>query len=225
MSLRRAAPMVAVALLCMVPMAHAAGGWMIGVNGGWTFPTGDYGSADSTGLEAQSGPQVGLEVSYMVNERVAVGIDGTWIQNTHKAEGDVYDLGGGTTLTANKDKFKIMRFGAHARFMMPMKDSSVHPYGLVGIGVYNMKEDYEYTLAGGGAPTTVFTDESDNVDQPGSRFGGRIGLGAMFKAAEKISIDVRGDFNFISMDENKTGISSAQFMGLQAGLIYHIMPK
>src|SRR5262245_52975770 len=217
--------LVVTALLCMAPAARASGEWMIGLNGGWTFPTGDYGSKDSTGLEANSGPQAGLEVSYLVNNRWAFGASGTWISNTHEAEGDVVDLGGGTTLTANKDKFKILHFGAHAKYLFPVEKPAVRPYAVLGLGMYNLKEDYEYTLAGGGAPTEVFTDENDNAEQPGSRFGGSLGVGALFKVAAKVSIDGRANYHWVSMDKNKFTVSSVQFFGLQAGIVYHVQPN
>lgn len=224
--LRKRSLLIAVlALALTAPAAHAAGAWMIGVNGGLTIPTGDFGSDDpNTGLDAKSGPQFGLDICYMVNDKIAVGVDGSWVQNKHGAEGSVEDLGGGLTLTANKDKFKVLRFGAHGKYMFPMEGSSVHPYVTLGAGIYNLKEDYEYTLDDG-VTQTVFTDESDNVEQPGSRIGGKAGLGASFKATDKVNIDVQANFNYISLDKDKFGISSAQYIGLQAGVSFNIMPQ
>jgi opacity protein-like surface antigen len=222
--LRKSSLLIAVvALVLAAPVAHAAG-WTIGVNGGLTIPTGDFGSDDpNTGLDAKSGPQAGIEFGYMVTDKIAVGVDGSWIRNKHGAEGSIEDLGGGLTLTANKDRFKVLRFGAHGKFMFPMEGSPVRPYVVLGAGIYNLKEDYEYTLDDG-VTQTVFTDESDNVEQPGSRPGGRIGFGANFKAAENVGIDVQANFNYISIDKDKFGISSAQFIGVQAGVSFNIMP-
>jgi opacity protein-like surface antigen len=211
----------AVALVLVVPVAHAAG-WTIGVNGGMNVPMGDF--KDS--LDAKSGPQVGIDISYHVNDKISVGVDGGWSVNKHEGEGDVEDLGGGSTLTANKDKFQSLRFGAHGKYMFPMADSPVHPYLVVGAGMYNLKEDYEYTFYDPSGPTTlVFTDESDNVEQPGSRIGGKVGLGASFKATEQVSIDVQANYNFITMDEAKVGLSNVQYIGVQAGVSFNVMPK
>ncbi len=223
---RTCALVVAVAaLLVVVPGAKAAGSWSIGATGGVTIPVGDFGKSDSTGLDAGTGPQAGIDICYHLNERVAIGVDAAWVQNKHGAEGSVEDFGGGQTLTANKDKFKILRVGAHAKFMVPMEGSRLGPYGVVGLGLYNFKEDYEYTLAGGGAPTVVFTDESDNVEQPGSRFGGKVGIGTTIQANEKFGFHVQGDYNYIRLDKDKFGLSSVQYIGIQAGVHYNIMPQ
>jgi opacity protein-like surface antigen len=219
---------VLVALLAVVlaaPVVHAAGGWTIGVNGGASIPSGDF-KDETNGLDAKTGFLAGLEIGYMIKENICVGVDGAMVRNKHGAEGSVEDLGGGSTLTANKDKFNIMRFGAHGKYMFPMAESPVHPYVVVGGGIYNLKEDYEYTLYDPSGPTTiVFTDESDNVDQPGSRPGFKGGLGATFKATDKVNIDVQGTYNFISLDKAKFGFSSVKYIGLQAGVSFNVMPK
>lgn len=220
---RRGTFLIVVMALCLAPAAHA-GGWMIGLNGGWTFPTGDYGSADSSGLGATSGPQAGLEVGYMVTDRIVVGIDGAWVRNPLGQQGLVVDLGGGLTSTNNWDRFDILHVGAHAKFLVPMEGRSVRPYGMLGVGVYHVTHDYEYVVVDGGR-TDIFSDEIDNDYQPGARVGAKLGLGAMFRASETIGIDLRGEFNFISMNKDRAGISSAQYLGLQAGLVYNIMPK
>ena len=219
--------MAVIALVLVVPVAHAAG-WMIGVNGGMTIPTGDFGSDDpATGLDAKSGPQAGLDISYMVNDKIAIGVDGSWVQNKHADEGSVETNPiTGETLTADKDKFKFLRFGAHGKFMFSMAGSPVQPYAVVGAGVYNVKEDFKYTYFDPSTSTTiVFTDENTSFEQPGTRPGGKVGLGASFKAAEKVNIDVQANYNFISMDKDKFGVSSLQYIGVQAGVSFNIMPQ
>jgi outer membrane protein W len=227
MSWKSSLLVVAVALLAGVPEARAAGGLMVGVNGGVTIPTGDFGSSDATnGLGAKAGPQAGLEVSYMVNDRFAIGVDGSWLSNKLGVEGTVEDLGGGLTLTVNKDKFRLLRFGAHGKYMFPMEGSPVSPYAVVGAGIYNLKEDYEWTVFDSNTSTSVvFTDESASSNQIGSRPGGKLGFGTTFKATDKVGIDVQVSYNVISLDKAKSGISSAQYIGIQAGVNFNIMSR
>jgi hypothetical protein len=218
---RRGTLLIVIALLSAAPAARAAGRWTLGVNGGWTFPTGDYASTGANGLGATSGPQGGLEVGYVATERIIVGLDGAYVKHGQANEGDAVDVGGGFTLVNVKDQFPMPRVGAFAKFLVPLQNPSIRPYGLLGLGAYDPRHDYEYRLDDSlGVPTDTFTDELDNAEQPGWRAGGRIGLGALFQASETIDIDVRGDFHVISLNQNLYGISSIQYLGLQAGAVY-----
>jgi len=98
------------------------------------------------------------------------------------------------------------------------------PYGLVGVGIYNLKEDYEYTYFDG-SMETVFTDESDMVEQPGSKFGFRLGAGASYMVSPKIAVGVAADYNHVSIDKDKFGISTVPWLSFRGRITYHIMPK
>ena len=69
------------------------------------------------------------------------------------------------------------------------------------------------------------TDESLAIDQPGSRFGGKLGAGAPFKAAKMFDIDVAANYNYISLDKDKFGISSLSYFDVHAGVVFHLMSK
>jgi opacity protein-like surface antigen len=201
------------------PASAGKGAWEVGLVGGIGSPTGSF--KDS--LEAKSGPQGGLEICYHITDVIAVGVDGSWNRNKHKGEGDVEDLGGGTTLTADKDRYTITQFGIHGRYMVPTS-GPLDPYGLVGVGIYNLKEDYEYTYFDG-SMETVFTDESDMVEQPGSKFGFRLGAGASYMVSPKIAVGVAADYNHVSIDKDKFGISTVPWLSFRGRITYHIMPK
>jgi len=212
----------ALALLAVAPVANAAGGWTISLNGGLGIPTGDF--KDS--LEAKSGPQFALDICYHLSDLFAVGVDGGMNQNKHGFEGDVEDLGGGATLTADKDKFIAWHAGVHGKYMIPMQ-GKVHPYGVLGVGIYNLKEDYEYTFNDGAGTIVTFTDEADeaagNFEQPGSRLGGRIGLGAMYQATGQVGVGIEADYNMITMDKDKFDVSSLQYLTVRAVVSYNLM--
>ena len=213
------------ALPLIASVAYAKGKCEFGLNGGVGIPTGDFGSSDTTsGLDAKTGPTIGAIFFYFVTDKVAIGVDGTWNKNKHAAEGTVENLGGGATLTANKDKFKGWHLGAHGKFMIPT-EGKVSPYGLLGVGVYHLAEDYEYTLDDGACGITKFTDEGDQVVQPGSRLGGRIGVGTMIDTSPQIGVALEGDYNLIKMDKDKFGVSSLKYITVRGGLYYKFTPK
>jgi opacity protein-like surface antigen len=237
MSRRTIATVLSLALsLALIPVAAHAAGWEIGLNGGVGLPMGDF--KDENLLDAKSGPQGGIDICYHVNDKLAVGVDGSWNQNKHGAEGSVEDLGGGSTLTANKDKFKAIQYGVHGKYMFPMS-GSFKPYAMVGVGFYDLKEDYEYTYYDAGTMTsTVFTDESDvstgYFEQQGARFGFKFGVGGMYMTSPKIGIGVSADYNSISLDKAKFGTvspgdpeppSTAPYLSIRARISYHILPQ
>lgn len=225
MTLRSLAPAFIFVLALSSPWvpawAAAPGGCDLALSGGIGLPTGDFG--DENLMDARTGPQIGIEFDYDVAEAFAVGVDASWNRNKHGAEGSVEDLGGGITLTADKDRFTTLQFGAHGRYKVPL-GGPVTIYGLLGLGVYNLKEDYEYTYDDG-VTQTVFTDESDDFEQPGSRLGGRLGAGATYMASPTVGIGVGFDFNHVAMDKDKFGVSSVQYLSVRGRLVYHFASK
>jgi opacity protein-like surface antigen len=206
--------------LLAVPVAHA-GSWTIGLNGGLCKPTGDVGK------DLKMGPAGGLEVGYQLNDKLTIGADGTWNRNKHKDVGVVEDLGGGDTYTLDKDNVNIINGGVHAKYMIPVGEASkISPFGLVGLGMYKVKEDYQETLVLSGT-TYVSTDES-NGDSGDTRFGGKFGAGAVYKATEQVGISLQGEYNIVTLDTAGAPPdtpSTFKFFGIRAGLNYHIMAK
>ena len=145
----------ALAALCLAGPA-AAGSWMAGVHGGMSMPMGDF--ADENLADAQSGFTFGVGLGYMASEMFAVGLELDMMSNKHGAEGETFDFGGGS-ITAEKDKFKTMHVGVTGMAMMPTS-GPLKPFALVGLGLYNVKEDYEYRADTG----EVFTDENEDAE-------------------------------------------------------------
>jgi len=73
--------------------------------------------------------------------------------------------------------------------------------------------------------SAVFTDESDGFNQIGTRPGGRVGFGTTFKATDRVGVDVQASYDFISLDKSKSGVSSAQYVGIQAGVNFSLMSR
>lgn len=179
----------AVALVLMAPLAHAAakGDWSIDFNGGTGIPMGDFKDAAKLGFMG------GVGATYMVSNALGLGVDGAFIKNSPSD-----DLK--TFLDPVTVKFSMLQGGAHVKYMFPMsEESKINPYVVAGAGIYNFKAKFEGT----GAPA----EESD------SKFGGRGGLGLMFKASGNVNVGMEGTFHHIATDG-----SSTQFVGLQAAV-------
>lgn len=207
-----------VAILLAAPSVDAAGNWTIGVNGGVSKPTGDFGQ------EHKVGPLAGIDICMHVNDRFAVGVEGSWTQNSHKDEGVVEDLGFGDTYTLNEDTIIDISGGVHGKYVFPVGTGKVAPYGLLGLGFYNVKENYTETLFLGGT-TFVHTDESDGVKSE-TRFGGKVGAGAVYQATEQVGISLQAEYDIVTIDTSSAAAgtpSTFKFLGVRAGLNFHIL--
>lgn len=210
----------AFAIVLAAPVAHGASAksFMINVHGGAGLPMGDF--KDENALGAKTGWQFGGGVDYMLTDQLAIGVDGSYGKNKYALEGEPLDAGGGETWTYDPDKFTTRQLGAHAKWMFPTQ-SPVSPYALIGLGAYNIKENWTRTIMSGGTVTAV----EEGIFGTRTRFGGKLGFGATYKATEMVGIGIEGDYNFVSTDKATTGSSSLQYIGLHAGVSFNVMPK
>lgn len=179
--------MVAVLVSLFAVNAFAAGTTVIGVNGGVLKGTGDFGDATKTGFGG------GIFADYMFNSMFAAGVDFSWNTVKHQDDGEdaaVVFPGTGASGTID-DKFTIMNYGAHGKYMFPMGSSPVHAYALVGLGMYNLKEDFSVT----GLPSESPSD---------TKFGGRGGLGIEYMMNSQFGIGAEGNFHVISTEGTST---------------------
>lgn len=187
-----------VALLFMVvvtaPQAHAAKGSMtLGVNGGMLIPSGDFADGFKTGwFGAVSG-------DYGVNDKCSVGLEVGMSGTKHEDDGTnaalVYP---GLTGTI-KDQATIMPILLRGKYMFPTSAEKVHPYVVLGVGMYNFKEKFE---------TDNFSEEPSDT-----KFGGRGGVGVTYMASPQVGIGVEGSYHYISTD-----VKSTTFMTITAGV-------
>ena len=212
--------LVAVALVVSAPVVHAAGGWTLGVNGGISKATGDFGK------ELKVGPAAGIDICMHVNDRFAVGADANWTTNSHKDVGVVESLGGSDTYTLNEDKLTDISGGVHGKYMFPAGEGRVSPFAMLGVGFYRVSENYMETIVLGGT-TFINTDESDGLKAE-TRLGGKGGAGFVFKANEKVGVTVQGEYNIVTLDTAGAPAgtpSTFKFFGVRAGVNYHIMKQ
>ena len=204
------------ALSTLAQMAIAEG-WTVSVQGGTSVPTGDF--ADKEKADAQTGWAVGGSVDYLWNEMWAFGVDGSWNQNTQGAEGQVVDLGGGSTRSLDEAKFKTWQVGAHAKYFFPTSaQMPVKWYGLAGAGVYAFNEDVSETLTSGGTSSSTSSQLTDK------RAGMKLGLGGTWWANPQVGVNVGADYNVAFLDKDVSPFSSLQYLGAYAGVTYSI-PK
>jgi outer membrane protein W len=225
MSKKTSLLMAFLALTLTASMAQAAPHFSIGVNGGLSLPTGDFG--DETLLDAKSGFLIGGCIDYQFNDMFTVGVEGAFMSNKHGIEGTTTDLSppAGDFVTYDKAKFTTIPVLLHGMYWLPMKDSKLHPYGLLGLGIYSVKYKEEGHGVLLGTPFT-YTSESD----PKSKFGGKLGLGGEWMASEMVGVSLGANYNFITLDkaDNESspgandGPSSLQFADVTLGLHWHM---
>lgn len=189
------------AMLLLVPAAtaSASGGWLIDVRGGVGLPMGDYGDAFKSGL------MIGVEATKMMSTNLGIGVDGGYIKNNPNDENQAaLDATFGTGTDADA---KFMRYGAHAKYMLGAAGSKTMPYFVAGAGMYNFK--FQVTPPGG--PETSASDTD---------FGIRGGMGLNMMLSQKMGLGFQADFNDVFTEGNST-----QFIGLSAGLHWHLTPS
>src|SRR5437867_226303 len=176
--MRRTSVLVFMALaMVALPIGSAfAAGWSITAFGGGGVPTGDL--ADEQKGNAKFGYQIGGALDHAVNDMWTLGVDGSWVQNKNDDEGKTIDFGFGP-VTVDEAKYKTWQVGGHAKYMFPMQNASMNPYALVGLGAYNTKLHVKVT-----DPSSGQSAEDDFKFD--TRFGGKIGLGTMFRANDMI---------------------------------------
>ena len=221
MKLRTIAPTLIAALALLGWAATApAGEYDLSFSGGFSVPTGDF-----KDIDAETGPQIGVDLHYHFSPAVALGVDLSWMRNKHAGEGETEDLGGGVLVTAEKDRYNTIHYGVHGKYFFSTA-GSLDPWVVLGLGFYNLKNDYEYTVDDGVNPPVTFTDESDEADglfeQPGSRFGYRLGAGVTYMTSPKMGIGLGFDYNSISIDEDEFGISSAPFYSILGRITFRL---
>jgi len=216
----RSLALVAAVMALAAPAVQAAAPKtvVIHVNGGINLPTGDFKNENL--LDARTGYQFGGGIDYMLTEKIAIGVDGSFNKNKHGAEGDTLDLGLGDTYRLDKDRFTTLQAGVHAKWMFPMQNRPIGPYALIGLGAYRTKEAWTETYTLSGTATT-----SSGEYSYGKRIGGKLGLGADYQVTEQVGIGLEGDYNFISQDKARTGSSSLQYLGVHAGVSFNVMAK
>jgi hypothetical protein len=208
----------------LVPSSASA--LSLNVTGGLSMPTGTFGE------DAKSGFTLGAGLFHDVNDMLAFGIEGSWHRAEHEAVGTIIEVDPGVFFTLDQDRFSVLQFGPALRVTLAGAGSPVRPYFLAGVGIYNIQEDYAYTVDDG-ATIERFTNEDDEADglfeQIGTRFGAKLGVGALFQAGGRVGFGVDASWHIVTLDEDDvltplSGESSLQFFGIQGALVFDLSP-
>ena len=156
------------------------GNWTLGIQGGMSKPTGDYGTV------ANSGWNFGGQADYAMNAQWGLGGDLAYHANTAS---DVVNaalvadpfFGPGTEM-----KFSTIQYGVHTTFKIPTQGSNMFPYLQLGMGGYNVKS----TISGGLLP--------GDISQ--SKFGYNMGGGVDFRATPVVNLGINGTYHYVSAD-------------------------
>lgn len=179
---------------------------------GVTIPLGDF-AADSLG-GAQTGFQFGVALDAMFTKSLSAGVEFDWGVNNNILEGEKINQGGGFYTRYETNQYEIRQYGVRGRYFLPT-NSHFHPFGLVGIGAYDINGKYE--VAFGGPVPTAEVKQKGKTDF-GTRFGWRLGLGFEHEASPQIRLGLSAEYNNVSMDQAKYSSSSAAFWGIRASI-------
>lgn len=191
---------VVTTLALLLPVAAQAdkGDIVLGYRGGAAVPTGAFGNWWKAGLD------LGISGAYAVSPKILVGVDASYAKN--KASTDYEDMFDDFGIT--DASFTTIQAGAHGAFMLMSGDGQVQPYVLLGAGIYNVKDKWEYSGGEDDVSTTAI--------------GGKIGGGANFRVNPKIGIDLQVAFNATSTKEEDIGHDTTPYVSVRGGLTYTI---
>ena len=202
---------IGLGLLCLLSASPAlAGGYSIGVMGGLTSPTSDFGDAYNSGYN------IGGTLDYKMNALFGVGLDAGYHSSNAS---DLYELGltigglldgmaAGTTIN---DKVNAFQYGLHATVTPPLV-GPIHPYAQLGVAEYSLKEE------------ATSSDPSYNgafvFDQSKSLFGWNAGAGLDFSMVPTTSLGIVALYHDVNSKDDFG--SNATWFAVNAKLTFHI---
>ena len=177
-----------------LPVSAGAAGFVVGVHGGVTVPSGDFGDYWDTGF------LFGGYAEYLMSEAFALGVDVNYATNNPS---DFYteEFPG-----SDDSEFQYLNIGAHGKWTYLASGSPLRPYGVFGGGMYSVKEKFQ---------DETFAEEFDQTS-----FGLMGGLGLSWLATTSLRLELEANYHHVFTSEEDIGHSSAPFFGVQAGLAY-----
>ena len=172
--------------------AFAAGGFVVGVHGGATVPSGSFGDYWNTGYI------VGGYGEYQMKEAWALGLDVNYATNNPADDAGV---------PSDADEtFSYINVGGHAKWTYLAQGSPLRPYLLGGGGYYSLKDKYE---------SPGFNEEATQ-----GAFGLMGGIGLSWLATTSLRLELEADYHHVFTSESDIGHSSAPFFGVTGGIAY-----
>ena len=181
------------ALLMALPLPSlAAEGFIVGVHGGATVPSGSFGDYWDTGY------LIGGYGECLIKQAFAIGLDVNYATNNPADEAGV---------PSDADEtFTYINVGAHGKWTYLASGSPLRPYLLGGGGYYSVKDKYE--------------SPSFNEEETQGAFGLMGGIGLSWLATTSLRLELEADYHHVFTSESDIGHSSAPFFGVEAGLAY-----
>jgi outer membrane protein with beta-barrel domain len=183
------------ALLVALPLPSlAAEGFIVGVHGGATVPSGSFGDYWDTGY------MIGGYGEVLIKQAFAIGVDVNYATD-NPSDYYVEQFPG-----SDDSEFTYFNVGAHGKWTYLASGSPLRPYLLGGGGMYSVKEKYQDATT------------SEEFDQ--TAFGLMGGIGLSWLATTSFRLELEADYHHVFTSESDIGHSSAPFFGVQAGLAY-----
>ncbi|MEO5617345.1 MAG: outer membrane beta-barrel protein [Candidatus Eisenbacteria bacterium] len=194
-------------LVLSAPLARAEG-VTFGLQGGASFPMGDYGDAFGTG------PQGGVFADWWLNPSFALGLDLNG--NFHKAGGASKDSLEAAGFSADDFKFAVTQFSLHGKWKPAFGESpSAAPWLQFGAGLYSGR--------------TQITSGGLDINETENKFGFGVGAGIDFPLNEALGLGFNAHLHnvtdaiqeFDPSTGNSTGdTKSARYFSLGVALTF-----
>ncbi len=174
-----------------------SGNWTLGIQGGMSKPTGDYGDL------ANAGWNFGGQADYWMNPQWGFGGDVAYHANSGSDAVNAALVADPFFGPGSSMKFSVIQYGVHTTYMFPTQGGSAFPYLQGGMGGYNVKS----TIDGGLLPSDVSQ----------SKFGLNFGAGVDFRASPTVNLGVNGTYHYISADP-----SALNWFGIEGRVTFKI---
>lgn len=198
------------AILCLIGIFSTGnaqyyrrdGGFLLGVNAGYTYPLGDFGKVAKNGMGGN------LSAKYLINRVIGIGLETGY--HSFKQGGELEKQSQTQTHTT---KYKLIPVVLEATFYIPTWDRSILPYCGLHFGAYalnfsvDQKDQY---------------NPGKNVNTSVWQFmpGVGVDIGVLFELSENISLDVkiRGDYipkieSKYTYQDTENGVDNTGYFG------------
>lgn len=167
--------------------------WTLGFGAGTGIPRGEFAGHASRGFLS------GVDFDYWTTEKVAVGLDGSFISNNSSDAWEAaMSAATGTPATGNTT---MLQGGVHLKGVI--SEATTSPFFLIGPGVYRVRDRVE-------SADPFYA--SDGAFQ--SYLGTRAGLGLRHRTSDTVAINIESDLHWVwtSWDQ------ALKFISVRAGM-------
>jgi len=179
------------------------GKWTFGIDGGGTFPTGDYKDLANTGFN------IGGMADYWMNSTWGLGVNAAYHATNGSDDLNAALVADPAFGAGSEAKWSTIEYGVHATYLIPTQ-GQIAPYVQAGAAGYNVK----FKIDGGLAPG----DESVN------KVGFNFGAGADFHATPVVNLGIGAKYYYVPSD-TEFGDKSINWFGVQGRVTFKMPTK